>query len=180
MSSHHQYWRIGNYIPGYILQWNFIRYSKILLKYIQSVFCRLAAILWLLQCVKIGQGPVSWSHLAMLSLRVHGGRLLSFLHGCRATYKTGNKLREPPRQHDDVIKWKYFPRCWSYVFQVPSDFIFQYIEVNSNESMMTSSNGNFFLVTGLLCGEFTGHRWIPRTKASDAVLWCFFFLSAPE
>ena len=38
---------------------------------------------------------------------------------------------------------------------------------------MTSSNGNFFRVTGLLCGEFTGHRWIPLTKASDAELWCF-------
>ena len=23
------------------------------------------------------------------------------------------------------------------------------------------------------CGEFTGHRWIPHTKASDAELWCF-------
>ena len=39
--------------------------------------------------------------------------------------------------------------------------------------MMTSSNGNIFRVTGLLCGEFTGDRWIPRTKASDAELWCF-------
>ena len=29
---------------------------------------------------------------------------------------------------------------------------------------MTSSNGNIFRVTGPLCGEFTGHRWIPRTK----------------
>ena len=28
-----------------------------------------------------------------------------------------------------------------------------------------SSNGNIFRVTGHLCGEFTGHRWIPRTKA---------------
>ena len=26
---------------------------------------------------------------------------------------------------------------------------------------MTSSNGNIFRVTGPLCGEFTGHRWIP-------------------
>ena len=34
--------------------------------------------------------------------------------------------------------------------------------------MMTSSNGNIFRVTGHLCGEFTGPRWIPRTKASDA------------
>ena len=41
---------------------------------------------------------------------------------------------------------------------------------------MTSSNGNILRVTGPLCGEFTGHRWIPRTKASDADLWCFFYL----
>ena len=44
--------------------------------------------------------------------------------------------------HDDVIKWKHFPRYWP------------------------------------LCGEFTGHRWIPHTKASDAELWCFFFICA--
>ena len=41
--------------------------------------------------------------------------------------------------------------------------------------MMTSSNGNIFRVTGHLCGEFTG----PRTKASDAEVWCFLW-SAPE
>ena len=29
---------------------------------------------------------------------------------------------------------------------------------------MTSSNGNIFRVTGYLCGEFTGDRWIPRTN----------------
>ena len=44
---------------------------------------------------------------------------------------------------------------------------------------MTSSNGNIFRVTGLLWGEFTGHRWIPLTKASDAELWCFLWF-APE
>ena len=43
----------------------------------------------------------------------------------------------------------------------------------SRLTMMTSSNGNIFRATGPLCGEFTGHRWIPRTKASDAELWCF-------
>ena len=42
--------------------------------------------------------------------------------------------------------------------------------------MMTSSNGNIFRVTGLLYGEFTGHRWIPHTKASDAELDVFFGL----
>ena len=42
-------------------------------------------------------------------------------------------------------------------------------------SMMTSSNGNFFRVTGHLCGEFTGLRGIHRTKASVAELWCFLW-----
>ena len=41
------------------------------------------------------------------------------------------------------------------------------------------AHGNAFRVTGHLCGEFTGHRWIPRSKASDAELWCFLW-SAPE
>ena len=45
--------------------------------------------------------------------------------------------------HDDVIKWKHFPRLWP------------------------------------LCGEFTGDRWILRTKASDSELWCFLW-SAPN
>ena len=37
--------------------------------------------------------------------------------------------------------------------------------------MMMSTNGNIFRVTGHLCGEFNGHRWIPRPKGSDAELW---------
>ena len=47
-----------------------------------------------------------------------------------------------------------------------------------NKHMMTSSNENIFRVTGPLCGEFIGHRWIARSKASDAELWCFLW-SAP-
>ena len=39
-----------------------------------------------------------------------------------------------PLHHDDVVKWKPFPRYWP------------------------------------LCGEFTGDRWIPLTKASDRAL----------
>ena len=45
--------------------------------------------------------------------------------------------------------------------------------------MMTSSNWNIFRDTGPLCGKFTGHGWIPITKASDAELWCFLW-SAPD
>ena len=37
--------------------------------------------------------------------------------------------------------------------------------------MMTSSNWNILCITDHLCGEFTGHRWIPLTKASDAELF---------
>ena len=47
-------------------------------------------------------------------------------------------------------------------------------------SMMASSNGNIFGVTGPLCGESIGHRWIPRTNASDAELWCIFDLRLYE
>ena len=51
--------------------------------------------------------------------------------------------------------------------------------VTSLSTMMTSSNGNIFRVAGPLCGEFTGNRWIPHTKASDAEVWCFLW-SVPE
>ena len=46
-------------------------------------------------------------------------------------------------------------------------------------TVMASSNGNIFRVTDPLCGEVTGPRWIPHTKASDAELWCFLW-SASE
>ena len=49
----------------------------------------------------------------------------------------------------------------------------------SDLHMITSSNRNIFRVTGHLCGEFTGSRWIPHTKASDAGLWCLLW-SAPQ
>ena len=38
----------------------------------------------------------------------------------------------------------------------------------TEQTMVTSSNDNIFRVTGHLCRELTGQRWIPRTKASDA------------
>ena len=44
------------------------------------------------------------------------------------------------------------------------------------QPMMTLSNGKIFRVIGHLCGEFTGHRWIPLTKASDAEIDVFFDL----
>ena len=34
--------------------------------------------------------------------------------------------------------------------------------------MKISSDGSFFRITGPFCGEFTSHRWIPLTRASNA------------
>ena len=36
--------------------------------------------------------------------------------------------------------------------------------MSSGKSMVTSPNGNIFRVTGHLCGEFTGPRWIPTQR----------------
>ena len=50
--------------------------------------------------------------------------------------------------------------------------LLQWMANRGVDTMITSSNGSIFLVTGPLCGEFTCHRWIPHTKASDGQLWC--------
>ena len=57
--------------------------------------------------------------------------------------------------------------------------LLHWCHIRVKASIMTSSNGNIFRDTGPLCGEITGHRWIPLTKASDAELWCFIW-SVPE
>ena len=38
--------------------------------------------------------------------------------------------------------------------------------VKNKYDTMTSSNENIFRVTGHLCGEFYGHRWIPPMPVS--------------
>ena len=46
----------------------------------------------------------------------------------------------------------------------------------TNNSMTTSSNGNIFHVTGPLCGDFTGHRWIPAQRPVTRSFDVFFDL----
>ena len=74
-----------------------------------------------------------------------------------------------------------FPENQSYrkYMTVTEKFGSLYQQTEWTMGMMTSSTGHNFSVTGPLCGKFTGDRWIPRTKASDAELWCFLW-SAPE
>ena len=99
------------------------------------------------------------------------------------------------RQNDDISGSRiamgrntisYWGRDWfGFKFRINLDpvdknpALMQMMAYFSIELMMTSLIGNIFRVTGHLCGEFTGPRWIPCTKASDAELWCFVW-SASE
>ena len=59
-------------------------------------------------------------------------------------------------------------------------FLFKHITKHMTWfDMMTSSNEGIFRAAGPLRGEFTGHRWIPLTGASDAELSCFLW-SPPD
>ena len=78
-----------------------------------------------------------------------------------------------------VISWEALHICWRWCSNVKT-YSMRYAGCASPLcTMTTSSNGNIFRVTGPLCGEFTGQRWIPLTKASDAELLCFLW-SVPE
>ena len=51
--------------------------------------------------------------------------------------------------------------------------------INTSHNLSIKMYLLIFCVIGHLCGEFTRHWWIPRTKASEAELWCFLW-STPE
>ena len=103
--------------------------------------------------------------------------------------------------HDDIIKWKHVSRYCPFVrgiyrspvssphtgqwhgvlmFSLVCAWMQPLPVIHIIHSyilfMMRSSNGNIFRVTGPFFGEFTGHRWIPCTRASYAELWFFFDL----
>ena len=82
--------------------------------------------------------------------------------------KKQSSYRERHAHVTVLLKW---------FFKARNSFKFQ-IQLPETKIMMTSSNGNIFRITGHLCGEFTGHRSIPLTKANDTELWCFLW-SAP-
>ena len=66
-------------------------------------------------------------------------------------------------------------RLFFSLYKIKHPFLYVCDTQDISYVMMTSSNGNIYRVTGHLCGEFTGLRWIPRTKASDAELYDVFF-----
>ena len=93
--------------------------------------------------------------------------------------RVGNKLnRHIILQYQVIVPYQSFhlytdrATRWGPRALYPSLFHLKWLTASY---MMTSSNGNSFRVTVPLCGEFTGHRWIPL-KASNAenvsMWWC--------
>ena len=74
---------------------------------------------------------------------------------------------------DISCKLPLYTWCWELLLTA------EQFTMTGAASMMTSSNGNIFHVTGPLCREFTNYSWIPLIKASDVALWGFLW-SAPE
>ena len=85
------------------------------------------------------------------------------------------------KQNRHTLLLRFVLPCWFYRMSVNSlewsiSLMLASLALGWSYGMMTSSNGNIFRATGPLRGEFTGHQWIPSTKASDAELWCLFDL----
>ena len=93
-------------------------------------------------------------------------------------------LSEQTREHPHIslnesinieTGWRFILSCSLRMKWYESNYIAIKRKQHWNSFMMTSSNGNIFRITGPLCGKFTGHWWIPFTKASDMELWCFLW-----
>ena len=117
---------------------------------------------WLLCCLRQICRVLQWHHMSIvimsdfnyeslpISVTQRAG-WISFILVSDARLQEASGITSPQDSH----QWSKPGRCG--------------IEV----TMMTSSNGYIFRGTGLVCGEFIGDRWTPRTKANDAELWCF-------
>ena len=119
-------------------------------------------------------GPFEWRDW----LTNHDSALVCIMTWCR-TIDTRQAITGI---NDVLVRWRIYV---SQVFTCEHllDYWLALCEVNHRVrgwlSMMTSSNGNIFRLTDPLNAEFTGLRWISRTKASEAELWWFLW-SAPE
>ena len=117
------------------------------------------------------------------------GFLFTSLESCRKSPTTHTAERvgfETDLQIIPAFQYSNFDHCPIFIhismlhykhhvelkLEVSNDLLFRHVVYARNQPifMMTSSNGNLFPVTDPLCGEFTGHRCIPLTKASDALM----------
>ena len=117
-------------------------------------------------------------HIASVGITLLPRTLIANLYYLRKLYLKGNQLYTIPEKENFVnlqnmifIDLSANPLC--------CDSRIAWMKVIAMKYMMTSSSGNIFRFTGPFCGKFTGHRWIPLTKAKDAEL-LYFLWSAPQ
>ena len=102
---------------------------------------------------------------------------LCHLHGCHY-HRDDNPSCCSLECLQDCYQFYLLHYCWWLILLLLTVFslLLRYpLPLWSPLYMTTSSNGSIFRVTCHLCGETTGHRWIP----SDADLWCSLWF-APE
>ena len=125
---------------------------------------------------------IIWTNAGILLIGPRGTNFSEILIGIQ-TFSS-------KKMHLKMASAKWRPYCLGHnelmllagpisILSITSDRSVSFSSLEDINIMMTSSNGNIYRVTDPLCGEFTGHRWIRRTKASDAELWCILS-SAPE
>ena len=122
-------------------------------------------------CFEVTTSPKSYLTLAMLHRP--GGRLKIKMF-YTSIWIFIIRIR---RSFDCLVFIIEIPMHWIW-FETGPCILWWYLWRRAFSYMVTSSDGSIFRVTGHLSGEFTGPRWIPRTKASDAELWCFLWSSS--
>ena len=123
--------------------------------------------------------------ILMLSTPIHGTKILCFLllrifctavnnqthytSKCNMSNNVKHRVKYCFMLQSHLQAWSDLKRCNSFFCHVLVWVLYLY-HIHDNVIKW-----KHFRVTGLLWGEFTGHRWIPHTKASDTELWPVFF-----
>ena len=116
-------------------------------------------------------GEVGTEFMADIDWEVWFSRARLINNSCSSSHDLGPRLQREIHVKSMLVKEDFL--------NIASDWLTAPLSTNLKpvffRFMMTSSHGNIFCVIGPLYREFTGHRWIPCTKASDAELWCFLW-----
>ena len=75
-----------------------------------------------------------------------------------------------------VFCFTYYYLCLEYLLLTRICIYHKYLKHGQKRRYIMTSNGNIFRVTGPLCGEFTGHRWIPAQRPVTQSFDVFFRL----
>ena len=109
-----------------------------------------------------GQSSVCWSlWLHWQQRNIKCPRYCLFvrgIHGWPVNFPNKGTVTREKLPFDDVIMVYCLMTCLP---QPHINIVRHHSTTVSSSFMMTSSNVNIFRVTGPLCGEFTGHLWIP-------------------